>query len=95
MKAQIIEINGNRFALPAGMATKDIQALAGFLLTLQQVDYHYLTETEPGQPDRVFYLMDTPSIRLSSADIISREEADTVQAQDRARRETRKKAEQA
>jgi hypothetical protein len=95
MKAQIIEINGNRFALPAGMATKDIQALAGFLLTLQQVDYHYLTESEPGQPDRVFYLMDTPSIRLSSADIISREEADAVQAEDRARRETRKKAEQA
>jgi len=95
MKAQIIEINGNRFALPAGMATKDVQALAGFLLTLQQVDYHYLTEVKPGEPDRVFYMMDTPSIRLSSADIVSREEADAINAEDRSRREARKKAEQA
>jgi hypothetical protein len=94
MKTQIIEINGNRFALPAGITTKDVQALAGFLLTLQQVDYHYLTEVKPGQADRVFYMMDTPSIRLSSAEIVSREEADAINAEDRARREARKQAEQ-
>ena len=95
MKAQIIEINGNRFALPAGMSTKDVQALAGFLLTLQQVDYHWLSETEPGQPDRVFYLMDTPSIRLGTVDVIDREEADAIYEENRARREAKREAKQA
>jgi hypothetical protein len=95
MKTQIIEINGNRFALPAGMSTKDVQALAGFLLTLQQVDYHWLSETEPGQPDRVFYTMDTPAVRLGTVDVIDKAEADAIYEENRTRREARRKAEEA
>ncbi len=38
---RVININGNRFALPEGMSTKDIQALVGFLATLHTVDSHY------------------------------------------------------
>ncbi len=38
---KVISINGYRFALPEGMASKDIQALAGFLITLTPVQQEY------------------------------------------------------
>ncbi len=38
---KIITINGNRFVLPEGFSSKDIQALAGFLVTLTRIDYEY------------------------------------------------------
>ena len=38
---KVISINGSRFALPEGMASKDIQALAGFLITLTPVQQEY------------------------------------------------------
>lgn len=36
-----IRINYNTFQLPEHLSTKDIQALVGFLSTLQSVDYIY------------------------------------------------------
>jgi len=36
-----IRINYHEFKLPESMAAKDIQALVGFLSTLQEVDYAY------------------------------------------------------
>lgn len=38
---KVISINGQRFALPADMSNKDVQALAGFLVTLQPVAQEY------------------------------------------------------
>ena len=38
---RIISINGSRFALPMGMMQKDIQALAGLLVTLTPVSQEY------------------------------------------------------
>jgi hypothetical protein len=38
---KVISINGQRFALPADMSNKDVQALAGFLVTLQPVEQEY------------------------------------------------------
>ena len=38
---KVISINGSRFALPEGMSAKDIQALAGFLVTLTPVSQEY------------------------------------------------------
>lgn len=38
---KVISINGSRFALPEGMSAKDIQALAGFLVTLTPVNSEY------------------------------------------------------
>jgi hypothetical protein len=38
---KVISINGSRFALPEGMTAKDIQALAGFLVTLTPVSQEY------------------------------------------------------
>ena len=92
MKVKTIEINGSRYVLPAGMSTKDIQSLAGFLLTLEQVDYHWLTET-PG-PDRVLYANGTPSVRLAEVDLIDKDEADRIYEEDQARRRAKREAEQ-
>ena len=38
---KVISINGSRFALPEGMTAKDVQALAGFLVTLTPVSSEY------------------------------------------------------
>ena len=38
---KVISINGSRFALPEGMSTKDVQALAGFLIGLIPVNHEY------------------------------------------------------
>jgi hypothetical protein len=38
---KVISINGSRFALPAGMSAKDVQALAGLLVTLVPVQQEY------------------------------------------------------
>jgi GrpB-like predicted nucleotidyltransferase (UPF0157 family) len=42
---KVISINGSRFALPEGMAAKDVQALAGFLVTLTPVQSEYDYDT--------------------------------------------------
>jgi hypothetical protein len=57
-----ININGNRFALPEGMSTKDVQALVGFLATLQNVDSHY----DYGTNDYLFSLGSNPEVRLGT-----------------------------
>jgi hypothetical protein len=93
MKVQIVEINGNRFALPTGTTTKDVQTLAGMLLTLQQVDYHYLVEPQPGQADRVYYMLENISVRLTTGEVLTKAEADEIQQEDRTRREAKKAAE--
>jgi len=55
-----ININGNRFALPEGMSTKDIQALVGFLATLQTVESHY----DYSCSDYLYSLGRGPELRL-------------------------------
>jgi len=55
-----INVNGNRFALPEGMSTKDVQALVGFLATLHTVDTHY----DYGSNDYIFALGRNPELRL-------------------------------
>ncbi len=55
-----ININGNRFALPQGMSTKDVQALVGFLATLQTVESHY----DYSCSDYLYSLGRGPELRL-------------------------------
>ena len=38
---KVININGQRFALPDGMTAKEVQALAGFLFSLHPVEADY------------------------------------------------------
>jgi hypothetical protein len=55
-----ININGNRFALPQGMSTKDVQALVGFLAILQTIEAHY----DYGRSDYLYDLGRGPELRL-------------------------------
>lgn len=55
-----ININGNRFALPEGMSTKDVQALVGFLATLHTVESHY----DYNSSDYMYALGCHPDLRL-------------------------------
>mgnify|MGYP006297048731 CR=1 FL=1 len=57
---RVINLNGTRFALPEGMSTKDIQALVGFLATLQTVDTHYNYDVS----DYMYDLGRNPELRL-------------------------------
>jgi hypothetical protein len=78
---KVITINGNRFVLPDNMSTKDIQALAGFLLTLTPVDYQYLIDAGRS----VYYATDrSAEVRLESLQLVTQSEAE---AQGKASRE--------
>lgn len=78
---KIITINGNRFVLPEGMTTKDIQSLAGLLFSLTPVDYEYLIDSGRS----VYYATDrSAEVRLENLQLVTREEAD---AQGKASRE--------
>jgi hypothetical protein len=59
---RIINVSSCRFALPEGMSTKDVQALVGFLATLQNVDSHY----DYGTNDYLFSLGSNPEVRLGT-----------------------------
>ena len=75
---KVININGQRFALPEGMTAKEVQALAGFLFSLLPVesDYDY---------DRKEYLHSMSErgaqVQLETAVLMDRA---TAQAQSRA-----------
>jgi hypothetical protein len=88
---KVITINGQRFVLPDNMNTKEIQALAGFLLTLTPVDYEYLIDTGRS----VYFASDrSAEVRLESLQLVTKAEAE---AQGKVSREAydAKKAEKA
>ena len=70
---RIITIDSNRYVLPEGMPAKDIQALAGFLITLTKVNYEYCY----GQADReyAYYEDGGANISVSTLPLVSKEEA--------------------
>jgi hypothetical protein len=86
-----ISISGNMFALPDGMPAKDIQALAGFLCSLSQVrnEYNYDNSTY------VYALGDGVQVQIADRDLVSKEEALTIEKESRARYQAKRKAEEA
>jgi len=86
-----ISISGNVFALPEGMSAKDIQALAGFLCALTQVrnDYNYDTSTY------LHSLGDGVQVQVADRQMISRDEAQTIEKESRARYQAKRDAEKA
>ncbi len=88
---EIITINGNRFVLPEGFSTKDIQALAGFLITLVPVDYSYLIDSGRS----VYFAADRGAdVRLESVELVTQAEAE-AQAEASRKAYDAKKAEKA
>ena len=69
---RIISINGSRFALPMGMMQKDIQALAGLLVTLTPVSQEY----DYDKSDYLHFLnTQGTEVRVDDVDLMDRETA--------------------
>ena len=78
---KIININGSRFLLPAGMTTKELQNLAGVLLTMTPEDYCYLLDASRS----VYFASDRgASVSFEAMVLVSQTEAE---AQAKASRE--------
>ena len=70
---KILTINSNRYVLPTDMAAKDIQALAGFLVTLTKVDYEWMY----GQQESLYFANEGAKVSIDQMDLVSKEEAKT------------------
>ena len=68
---KILTIDSNRYVLPTDMAAKDIQALAGFLVTLTKVDYEWMY----GQQESLYFANEGAKVSIDQMDLVSKEEA--------------------
>jgi hypothetical protein len=82
--SKIITIDGSRFILPEGMTTKDIQTLAGMLISLAKVEHTYLYPSY----DSLFYPGEGVQVGVTTVTLMTKEEA-------RAKSEASKAAEKA
>lgn len=86
---KIITIDSNKYELPEGMSTKDIQALAGFLITLTRVEYEYCY----GQGENVYYAAEGAQVSIGNLELMTRAEAKAQANAARAAYDARKTAE--
>ena len=86
-----IVIDNNRYALPDGMAAKDIQALAGFLCSLVTLG----TEYNYDDSEYVYYDNGGVSIRISECELLTKAAARDLGDQSRERYQARRAAEKA
>lgn len=91
--AKTIRINSECFALPEGMSTKDIQALAGFLATLTTVSHAYNWSTS----EHLSYASTGATVQLEEVELVSKAEAQAEEKRTRdeyvAKRDAEKAAE--
>ena len=90
-RVKTITINGNVFALPEGMLAKDVQALAGFLCTLSTLRHDYNYDTS----EYLYSMGDGVQVQIADSELVSREEAQTIEAESRARYKAKRAAEEA
>ena len=83
-----IVIDGHRYALPDGMSSKDIQALAGFLCTLTALGSEYNYDDS----EYVHYINGGVSVQVSEVEVITKAEARDIEVQSRARYQARRDA---
>ena len=86
--SKIINIDGNRYLLPEGMTAKDVQALAGFLVTLTRVDYEYCY----GEGESLYYAKDGAQVSIGEQTLVTREEARAASEKSRLAYEAKKAA---
>lgn len=86
MKA--ISIDGARYVLPEGMSAKDIQAVAGFLVTLTKVSYEYIW----GEGEQQFYADRGAEVRIEDIELVTRAQAKAASDKSRAEYEAKKAA---
>jgi hypothetical protein len=88
MKVKMISINDTRYVLPEGMTTKEIQALAGMLISLVKVDHFYLYPNY----DSLFYAGEGVQVGVSTVELLTKEEARAKSDQSREAQEAKKAA---
>ena len=86
---KIITIDNNKYELPEGMSTKDIQALAGFLISLTRVEYEYCY----GQAENVYYAAEGVQVSIGNLDLMTKADAKAQAKAAREAYEARKTAE--
>jgi hypothetical protein len=86
--SKIITIDGNRYIMPEGMTTKDTQALAGMLISLVKVEHCYLYPNY----DSLFYAGEGVQVGVSTATLMTKEEAKAKSAASREAEEAKKAA---
>jgi len=87
---RILTIDSNRYVLPNDMAAKDIQALAGFLVTLTKVNYEWMY----GQGDSLYFADEGANVSISQMELVTKEEAKTKAAAARDVYQAKKDAEE-
>jgi hypothetical protein len=87
---KILTIDSNRYVLPTDMAAKDIQALAGFLITLTKVNYEWMY----GQGDSLYFADEGANVSISQMELVTKEEAKTKAAAARDVYQAKKDAEE-
>ena len=86
---KVLVIDGNRFALPEGMAAKDIQSLAGFLCTLTTLGSEYNYDNS----EYIYYPNGGVSVQVSECQTVTKAEARDLADQSRARYQAKRDAE--
>ena len=89
--SKILNLNGTRFVIPEVMPIKDLQALAGFLVTLKVVHHSYGW----GSDESKYYADHGASVTMEDLDLTTKEEAQAFEKASRAAYEARKAAETA
>jgi hypothetical protein len=91
MKAKMITIDNSRYMLPEGMTTKDIQALAGMLISLTKVEHSYLYPSY----DSLFYPGEGVQVGVTAVTLMTKEEARAKSEASRAAEDAKKAAAEA
>jgi hypothetical protein len=83
-----LSLNGTSYALPEGMAAKDIQALAGFLcsLTTMGSEYNY------DDSEYVYYVSEGVTVKVCDSPVMPKAEARELGDQSRARYQAKRDA---
>lgn len=87
--SKIISIDGNRYILPEGMTNKEIQTLAGMLISLVKVESCYLYPNY----DNLYYEGEGVQVGVSAAALMTKEEAKAKSKESRDQFEAKKAAE--
>ena len=85
---KVIVIDGNRYLLPEGMSSKDVQAVAGFLVTLTRVNYEYMW----GDGEQAHYADKGAEVRIEEVQLVTKAEAKAAADKSRSDYEAKKAA---
>ena len=86
--AKIITIDNSRYVLPEGMTTKDVQSLAGLLITLVKVEHCY----EYPSYENLYYMGEGVQVGIGELALMSKTEARTRSDESRAKVDAAKAA---